>query len=91
MVVDGHVMRQGTGTFVNGPERYEGAWLKDEMHGAGAYLFATGATYEGEFQSNVFHGHGTYRWTDGAHYTGEWQHNRYAGHGVRLYGREVLM
>lgn len=39
-------MRQGTGTFADGVESYEGGWRNDEMHGSGAYRAASGASYE---------------------------------------------
>lgn len=78
----GKVVRQGTGAFWNGAERYEGEWVQDQMHGRGVYNFATGATYDGEFQHNNFHGVGCYRWTDGAHYEGAWYCNRMHGDGL---------
>jgi hypothetical protein len=40
------MVRHGVGTFVNGPERYEGDWESDQMHGKGAYQFASGCRYE---------------------------------------------
>ncbi|GMF55815.1 unnamed protein product [Phytophthora fragariaefolia] len=76
-LVGGKVVRQGHGSFWTGAEKYEGEWLHDQMHGRGAYSFATGATYDGEFQCNAFHGVGRYRWADGAHYEGGWHFNKY--------------
>ncbi|KAL4158447.1 hypothetical protein PRNP1_004223 [Phytophthora ramorum] len=81
-VAGGKVVRQGHGSFWTGAERFEGEWLRDQMHGRGVYSFATGASYDGEFQSNSFHGVGTYRWADGAHYEGGWQFNRMHGDGL---------
>ncbi|KAL3667129.1 hypothetical protein V7S43_008068 [Phytophthora oleae] len=75
-VVGGKVIRQGHGSFWTGAEKYDGEWLRDQMHGKGVYAFATGANYDGGFQANNFHGVGSYRWTDGARYDGGWHFNR---------------
>lgn len=72
----GRVERHGRGEFQSGPERYNGEWDRDRMHGHGRYAFATGAVYEGELAANCFHGTGTYRWADGAWYEGGWAHNK---------------
>ncbi|RHY49765.1 hypothetical protein DYB30_010984 [Aphanomyces astaci] len=54
------VMRHGRGTFINGPEKYNGSWHKDQMEGKGSFVngnaYCQGATimYDG-FQS-AFHG-----------------------------------
>ncbi|KAF1331174.1 Phosphatidylinositol-4-phosphate 5-kinase, partial [Globisporangium splendens] len=61
------MVRHGVGTFVNGPEHYEGDWESDQMHGKGVYQFASGCRCEGEFVHNLFHGTGVYQWTDGAY------------------------
>lgn len=82
VTLDGKVVRHGVGTFVNGPESYEGQWENDQMHGRGVYHFATGARYEGEFQSNLFHGVGVYQWADGASYDGAWHASRMHGQGA---------
>ncbi|TMW62499.1 hypothetical protein Poli38472_005117 [Pythium oligandrum] len=74
--LQGKVVRHGHGVYHNGPERYDGAWEQDQMHGHGVYQFATGAVYDGEFQHNVFHGQGRYQWSDGACYEGHWRHGR---------------
>uniref|UniRef100_K3WM15 MORN repeat-containing protein 5 n=1 Tax=Globisporangium ultimum (strain ATCC 200006 / CBS 805.95 / DAOM BR144) TaxID=431595 RepID=K3WM15_GLOUD len=76
------MVRHGVGTFVNGPERYEGDWESDQMHGKGAYQFASGCRYEGEFAHNLFHGAGVYQSTDGATYSGQWQFSRMHGDGA---------
>ncbi|KAE8897230.1 hypothetical protein PF005_g9434 [Phytophthora fragariae] len=81
-LVSGKVVRQGHGSFWTGPEKYEGEWLHDQMHGHGVYNFATGAIYDGEFQGNAFHGVGGYRWADGAHYEGGWHFNKMHGEGL---------
>lgn len=86
----GRVERHGRGEFRSGPERYDGEWDRDRMHGRGRYAFATGAEYEGELAGNCFHGLGTYRWADGARYEGGWAYNKCVDMGVGLWSREAL-
>ncbi|CAM9546050.1 unnamed protein product [Heterosigma akashiwo] len=76
--------RHGTGTYVDGPETYEGEWDRDKMQGKGKMIFATGATYEGDFQASLFHGEGTYTWQDGSTYTGGWRENKMHGNGCLI-------
>eukprot|EP00644_Phytophthora_capsici_P009647 jgi/Phyca11/550056/estExt2_Genewise1Plus.C_PHYCAscaffold_350112 len=87
-VVGGKLVRQGHGSFWTGAEKYEGEWLRDQMHGKGVYSFATGANYDGEFQANNFHGVGSYRWTDGARYDGGWHFNRCD---CLIYGKKCML
>ncbi|KAF0704312.1 hypothetical protein AaE_015003 [Aphanomyces astaci] len=75
------VMRHGRGTFINGPEKYNGSWHKDQMEGKGVYSFASGASFEGEFRNNLFAGDGEYRWSDGATYVGGWANSKMHGTG----------
>jgi hypothetical protein len=75
-------VREGKGTFINGPEKYDGSWFDDKMNGYGEYYFASGAIYKGNFQNNAFHGEGEYQFADGAKYTGGWQNNKMHGQGT---------
>lgn len=79
--IDGIKVRDGTGVFIHGPEKYTGQWVDDKMHGQGEYLFASGAKYKGNFVANIFNGEGEYHFPDGAIYSGSWNNNKMHGFG----------
>ena len=78
----GKKLRHGLGTYINGPEKYEGAWDFDFMQGQGKYTFSSGAKYQGAFEKNLFAGEGVYTFPDGATYTGSWKENKMHGKGT---------
>lgn len=57
------------GKYAEGAYSYEGDWHEDQMHGSGAFCFASGNCYQGEFKMNVYHGQGTFKWANGTSYT----------------------
>lgn len=75
-------VRDGSGTFISGPEKYSGQWVADKMHGTGEYHFASGAVYKGGFKQGLLDGEGEYIFPDGAIYNGSWQDNKMHGHGT---------
>ncbi|KAA6336026.1 MAG: hypothetical protein EZS28_052912, partial [Streblomastix strix] len=75
------LMRQGKGTFVDGPVRYDGDWVEDAMEGEGTFVWTGGAKYTGQFKNNKFNGNGTYTWPDGATYSGGWLDGKMHGKG----------
>ncbi len=55
-------LRHGRGTHVTWPngQRYEGEWLRNEMHGKGVYTWPNGERYDGEWKCGKNHGKGVY-------------------------------
>ena len=68
--------------FANG-DRYEGGYMDGiGPHGAGRYVFASGACYDGEYMRAKKHGRGRYEWANGDIYDGYYEHDARHGYGV---------
>ena len=86
----GEKSRHGEGSYVNGPESYEGSWKDDFMEGKGSQKFASGASYDGIFAAGKYEGEGSYAFPDGAGYEGNWREGRMHGLGVYTDGEGVV-
>ena len=68
--------------YANG-DRYEGGYMDGiGPHGAGRYVFASGACYDGEYVRAKKHGRGRYEWANGDIYDGYYEHDARHGYGV---------
>ena len=81
--MDSNLQGRGTYVWADG-RRYEGEWVKDEMHGSGVYTWPDGRKYVGEFQKGKKHGWGTLNETAGT-YVGEWANGLKHGKGTFTY------
>jgi hypothetical protein len=81
--VESYLQGRGTYEWVDG-RKYEGEWLKDEMHGSGVYTWPDKRKYVGEFQKGKKHGWGTLEETAGT-YVGEWVNGLKHGKGTYTY------
>jgi len=81
--VESYLQGRGTYEWADG-RKYEGEWVKDEMHGSGVYTWPDKRKYVGEFQKGKKHGWGTLEETAGV-YVGEWETGLKHGKGTYTY------
>ena len=48
--------------------KFEGEFLKNNIHGQGTYCWSDGRMYTGEWRDNKMHGKGVFTWSDGRKY-----------------------
>ena len=56
------------GRYQEGGYTFDGEWQQDQMHGTGAFTYASGAKYEGSWEQGQYQGQGAYCWPDGRKY-----------------------
>lgn len=93
--VSGKKVKHGTGKIIFpgavtssgqqlGTEEYDGEWVDDQMHGMGAYKYASGNEYSGCWVNGHMNGHGKMTYADGSSYDGQWTDNLMNGEGVYI-------
>ncbi len=76
---------QGTYTYVEKNEKYEGEWHQNKKHGIGKFTYVDGE-YFGRFENGQRHGEGvfTYKTTKDI-YSGSWKHGKKHGRGTFIF------
>jgi len=65
---------QGTYTWQDPFEEYEGEWKDGDYNGQGTYTYASGDKYVGQWKNDKYDGQGTYTYGKG-----EWEGDKYVG------------
>ena len=61
--------------------KYEGAWLRNKMHGQGFAVYADGSTYRGKFIRDQKEGQGVFNWALGHEFKGNFREGQMDGQG----------
>jgi len=80
-VLEPFASEQREGVFDFGPTKYEGEWLKGQIHGNGT-LTTFGTVYTGQFTHGKKAGEGTLLYTTNDVYQGAWANDLQNGRGV---------
>ena len=59
--------------------KYEGAWIRNRMHGQGFAVYLDGSTYRGRFNKDLKEGQGAFTWAQGHEYRGTFRDGQMDG------------